>query len=151
MNTVGSWPITSDGTGDRTGLGGYPGSTPVGDRRSWRLYGPRFLAHHHLLGRDGVKTLVAQGRFVAEGRVAPLRVVPAFDVIEQGPAGVGRRPEPLAVEQLTFQRREETLAQGIVIRIADGAHRWSDTIGQAPLAVGDGGVLTAVIRMMDDV
>jgi hypothetical protein len=44
-------------------------------RRSWRLYGPRFLRHCRATAITGMKTLVAQGRLVAERRVASLRVV----------------------------------------------------------------------------
>src|SRR5262245_50391388 len=95
-------------------------------------------------------TLVMQRRFVAEGRVAPPGVVPALDVVEQRAAGVGRRAESLAVQQLTLERREETLAQGIVIRIPDGAHRGPHAEVETTLAVGDGRVLAAMIGMMDD-
>jgi hypothetical protein len=80
-----------------------------------------------------MQTLVVQWRFVAEGRVTPPWVVPAFDVVEQGLASVGRRAEPLAVEQFTFERREEALAQGIVIRIADRANRRPDAKAQTAL------------------
>src|SRR5215831_7195684 len=73
--------------------------------------------------------------------MAPSGVVPAFDVVKHSPAGLDRRAEPLAIEQLTLECREETLAQGIVIGIADGAHRRPDAETQTALAVGEGCVL----------
>jgi len=97
-----------------------------------------------------MKSLIAQRRLVAEGRVATPRIVPALDVVKQRPAGRGRGREPLAVEQFAFQRREEALAEGIVVGVSDRPHRGPHTEGQTTLPVGDGGVLTAVIRMMDD-
>src|SRR5215469_14752029 len=75
--------------------------------------------------------------------MAPSGVVPAFDVVKHSPAGLDRRAEPLAIEQLTLECREETLAQGIVIGIADGAHRRPDAETQTALAVGEGCVLGA--------
>src|SRR5262249_13991394 len=97
-----------------------------------------------------MSTLIVQRRFVAEGRVAPPGVIPAFDVVEQRAAGIGRRAEALTVQQLTFERRKETLAQGIVIGIADRAHRGLNAEVETALAVGDGRVLAAMIGMMDD-
>jgi hypothetical protein len=68
-----------------------------------------------------MNSLVGEGRLVAERRVAPPRVVPAFDVLEELAPRLGRRPEGLAVEQLTLEGREEALAQGIVVGVADRA------------------------------
>jgi len=71
----------------------------------------------------------------------PARVVPALDVVEHREAGGGVGVEPLAIEQLTFERREEAFAQGVVVRIAHRSHRRPDTRLLAALAEGDGRVL----------
>jgi hypothetical protein len=88
-----------------------------------------------------VTPLVTEERLVAEGRMTPVRIVPALDEVEEGPAGLGRGPKALSVEQFAFQGREEALAQGIVVGVTDRAHRRPDPEGQTDLPVGDGGVL----------
>ena len=82
--------------------------------------------------------------------MTPVWIVPALDEVEERPARLGRGPEALSVEQFAFHGGKEAFAQGIVVGVADGAHRGPDPERQAPLPVGDGGVLTAVIRMMND-
>lgn len=42
-----------------------------------------------------------------------MRVVPALDVLEDGEARLGLRLEPGAIEQLTLERGEEALANGV--------------------------------------
>src|SRR5215831_7990853 len=97
-----------------------------------------------------MKTLVAYRRLVPERRVAPARLVPALDVVEQRAACLGGRAEPLAIEQLALERREEAFAEGIVVGVADRAHRRSETEGHTALPIGDGGVLAAMIGMVND-
>jgi hypothetical protein len=43
--------------------------------------------------------------------------MPAFDTGEVRQARGGLGGEALAIEQLAFERREETLAQGVVVRV----------------------------------
>src|SRR2546425_1279310 len=76
-------------------------------------------------------------------------VVPAFDEVEDGEARVGLRAEAFAIEQLALERRDEALAQGVVVGIAHTAHRRPDAgLATAP-AVGERGVLAALIRVMN--
>ena len=49
-------------------------------------------------------------------------IVPAFDELKDSQACFGLGLEGMAVEQLTFERGEEALAERIVIAISDGAH-----------------------------
>jgi hypothetical protein len=53
--------------------------------------------------------------------VTAVGVLPAFDVLEDGEAGLGLGGEAAAVEELTLEGREETLAQGVVISVAHRA------------------------------
>ena len=52
--------------------------------------------------------------------MAPLRVVPPFDEVEHGCAGLGRRRERDTVEELALERGEEALAERIIVAVADG-------------------------------
>src|SRR6056297_1438390 len=76
--------------------------------------------------------------------------VPAFNELEAGNTGFGLRPELAAVEQFAFERGEEALAHGVVVAIADRAHRRPDTHFLAPEAEGHGRVLRSLVAMMDD-
>ena len=82
--------------------------------------------------------------------MATVWIVPALDEIEDRPARLGWGREPAAIEQLTFEGREETLAQRIVEGVANRAHRRADARRLAPQAERDRGALTAVVGMMDD-
>ena len=55
------------------------------------------------------------------------------------------------VEQLALERGEEALAQGVVVAVADRAHRRPHPGLPASLAEGDGGVLGALVGVMDHV
>jgi hypothetical protein len=55
--------------------------------------------------------------------VAPLRVVPAFDVAEDGQARLGVRREAAPREQLAPERGEARLGHRAVVRVAPGARR----------------------------
>ena len=74
MHIVGSCSTTARGAGGMGDVGGYRDSTPLGQRRSWSVYGPRFLGGRRPGGRGGVNSLVAQGRLVAERGVAAATV-----------------------------------------------------------------------------
>src|SRR2546426_3750294 len=79
------------------------------------------------------------------------RIVPAFDEVEDGKARLYLGAEPLAIEQLALEGREEALAQGVVVRVADAAHRRPDASLATPLAERDRRVLAALVGVMNDV
>src|SRR5262245_46978947 len=111
---------------------------------------PSFLtgwAHEGLL----TSLFVPEGRVVGQGRVATMRVVPALDELEDGSPSRGGIAEASAPQQFALERGEEALAHRVVVGVAHRAHRGPDAKLLAALPVSDGGVLAAVIRMMDDV
>src|SRR5215467_12514733 len=59
--------------------------------------------------------------------VTASRIVEALDEGEHCASRLGLRLEPAAIEQFAFEGREEALAHGIVISIADRTHRRSHT------------------------
>ena len=59
--------------------------------------------------------------------MAPSRIVPALDELNDGHSGLGLGLELAPVEQFAFERREEALAHGVVISIANRSHGWSYT------------------------
>jgi len=56
-----------------------------------------------------------------------MRVVPPLEILEDDEPRFGLRLEATAVEELAFERRKEALAEGIVVRVADGSHRRANT------------------------
>ena len=68
-------------------------------------------------------------------------IVPAFDELEAGDAGLSLGPELPAVEQLAFEGGEEALAHGVVVAIADRSHGWLYAHFLAPEPKGHGSVL----------
>ena len=54
-----------------------------------------------------------------ERQVPAVGVVPPLDELEDGQAGLNLGGEPPPVEQLALERREETLAEGVVVRVPD--------------------------------
>src|SRR5216683_6932836 len=81
--------------------------------------------------------------------MAAMGIVPAFDELEDGHAGLGLGFEAAAVEQFTFEGGEETLAHRVIEAIADRAHRGSHAGLAAALAAGERSVLAALVRMMN--
>ena len=79
-----------------------------------------------------------------------MRIVPALDELKHRAASFDRRVECAAVEQLTFQRGEETLAQRVVVAITDGTHGRAHAGVATALPEGERGVLTPLIRVVDD-
>jgi hypothetical protein len=65
---------------------------------------------------------------VADGRVASLRVVEAFNVIEHVGTCLIARAVDLPRGALGFQRREETLHRGVVPDISRSAHAARNSI-----------------------
>ena len=88
-------------------------------------------------------------RDLAERGVPPARVVEALDEVEDGHLRLGLRLEAFAVEKLALERREEALAERVVVRVADRAHRGSDTGLPAAQPERDRRVLRALVRVMD--
>src|SRR4030095_6036338 len=115
-----------------------------------RLSCRRRRAGRFVRGRSVRLTLELDRRHVIERRMATHRVIPALDEVEHRHAGLRRRPKRHAIEQLALERREETLAQGIVIAIADRSHRGPDARLATPAAKLDRRVLAALVRMMND-
>src|SRR5262245_30927965 len=113
--------LMSDSRAHGCRIRGIPRWHPLSRRRSVRLYGPRFLGDPRPEQGGCMNLLVAQRRLIAERGVAPPRVVPAFDVVEDRELGRGACHEPASIEQLTLESREEALAQGVVVRIAHRA------------------------------
>src|SRR5260370_10977740 len=83
--------------------------------------------------------------------MAAPRIVPAFDEVEDGEAGVRLIAEALPIEQLALEGCEEALTEGVVVGVAHAAHRGPDAGLLTPDAEGDRRVLAALVRVMNDV
>ena len=83
--------------------------------------------------------------------MAPFRIVPALDELEDGHAGLRLGLELPPIEQLALQGGEEALAHRIVVGIANRPHRRPDAGFLAAQAEGDRGVLRSLVRVMDHV
>ncbi len=83
--------------------------------------------------------------------MAAPRVVPALDEVENREAGLGRRAEPVPVEQLALERREEALAERVVVGVAHAPHRGPSAGLPTAATEGEGGVLAALVRVMNHV
>ena len=81
---------------------------------------------------------------IADGGMATMWVVPAFDELEHGHACLRLVTKTAAVDEFAFEGGEKALAQSIVEAVPDRAHGGSDPHVPAPLAEGNGGVLTAL-------
>src|SRR5690348_17568965 len=66
-----------------------------------------------------------------------------------GASRLALRLEPAALEQFAFEGREEALAQGVVIGIADRTHRGSHTGLTTAVAELDRGVLRTLVGVVD--
>src|SRR5262245_39409688 len=111
---------------------------------------PSFLPR---LGGEGllVSLFVPDRRVVAQGRVTTMWVVPPFQELEDRPPRGGGGAEARAPEQFALQRGEETLAQGVVVRVAHRAHRRAHPKLPAPSPVSDRRVLTPLNGVVDDI
>src|ERR1700681_1692104 len=81
--------------------------------------------------------------------MAAMGIVPTLDEFEDGHARFYLGFEAAAVEQLTFERGEETLAHRVIEAIADRAHRGPHAGLAAALAEGERSVLATLVRMMN--
>src|SRR5215210_2781914 len=88
---------------------------------------------------------------VAERRVATMRVVEAFNEVEDRVVRLVVIPERQSVDQLALESGEKTLAHGVVVAVADRTHRRADAGLATPPAELDRRVLTALVRVMDHV
>ena len=77
-----------------------------------------------------------------------VRVVPAFDELEDRHLRFGLRLETVLVDEFAFERGKEALRHGVIVAIADRSHRRSHTHQPAALAEGERGVLTALDALM---
>ena len=76
--------------------------------------------------------------------------VPALNELKNRSTRFGRRMNCAAVQQLTFQCGEETLAQRVVETVTDGTHGWAHVGIATTLPEGERGILTPLIRVVDD-
>src|SRR5262249_36340156 len=95
-------------------------------------------------------TLIIDRREIADRGMAAPAIVEAFHEGKYRGARRGLVPEALPIEQLAFQRGEEALAHGVVVGVADRAHRGPHACGPAALPELDRGVLRALIGVMDN-
>ena len=79
-----------------------------------------------------------------------MRIVPAFNELKDRQACFCLGVEGLTVEQFALESGKEALAQGVIVAIADRAHRRTDAGFPAALAEGQRGVLTALIGVVND-
>src|SRR5258705_2172478 len=70
------------------------------------------------------------------------------EVKERGPS-VGMRAKGRTHEQFTFERREAAFRQGVVVPVPHRAHGGADPRRTAPVLKRLGGVLAAMIRVMN--
>src|SRR5215471_18828987 len=78
-------------------------------------------------------------------------IVPPFDVAEDRHPGLGLRCKPSLCEQLAFQGREEALAHGVIVRIADGSHGRSYAGLATTAAEGQSRILAALVAVVNDI
>ncbi len=66
---------------------------------------------------------VLHGGEVFRTEVTAMWIVPSFLELEDRHPGFGLRLSPAAIEEFAFKGFEESIAQGIVIAVADQTHR----------------------------
>jgi hypothetical protein len=77
-------------------------------------------------------------------------MVEDFNGLKERAAGLNVRGEGPASKELTLQGGEEALRHGIVVAVADRAHRAADACGLTALAEKERGLVAAVIRVVDE-
>ena len=90
-------------------------------------------------------------RPVADTGVPPVRIGPPLNVPTKVEPGIGVVVTRPLVEPLAFQRREEAFGHRVVVSIAHRASGGSPDQPLASLTERQRGVLTAVIRVVDDI
>lgn len=81
--------------------------------------------------------------------MAPLPVVEDLDVLEECGAGLVMGSEGLAGEEFALEGGKEALGHRIVVTVADRTHRAANAYCLAVLSELEGGVLTAMVGVMD--
>src|SRR5262245_27512352 len=97
------------------------------------------------------RALDSYARPIGECGMATPKVVPAFHEAEDDKASFDLRAEAVPIEELALERREEALAQSVVVRVTDAAHRWSNARLRTALAEGDRRVLAALVGVTNHV
>src|SRR5262249_7592628 len=108
--------------------------------------------HDGILMRAGIGRLpvfVIDRREIADRGMAPTTIVEAFDESEHRHTRLGLVLEPVAGQQLALKRGEEAFAHGVVVGVSNRAHRGPHTRFPAALPELDGGVLRALVGVMD--
>lgn len=77
-------------------------------------------------------------------------IVPPLDEIEHLHPGLGSIAEALPLEELAFQCGKERFAHGVIVGVSYRSHRRPDSRLLAADAEGNGGILRALIRVVDD-
>ena len=86
---------------------------------------------------------------IAEGGVFALRVVVAFDVVKDFQARIGGIFKAAALQHLAFERADEGLAPGVVIRVGTRRHALAHPRSCQSLAEGGTAVLAAAVTVED--
>jgi hypothetical protein len=104
---------------------------------------PRFRGRCTAFGLrdDWVPLFIADRRQIVQAGMPPVRVVPTLDEVEDGHPGLGRGGEAAAVQQLTLERGEEALTEGVIVGVAHAPHGGPDAGLAAAEPKGDRGVL----------
>jgi hypothetical protein len=79
-----------------------------------------------------------------------MRIVPSFDELKDFTASLVLSAKSSSIYQFTFERGEETFTHRIVIAITNRSCRRSHTSLATSLSEGDRGVLSSLIRMMNN-
>ena len=79
-----------------------------------------------------------------------LGIVEAFDVIEDGGAGLVVRGERLAINQLPFEGAPEAFHGGVVVAIALAAHGGDETRPGEGVTIIGGGILDPAIGVAEE-
>ena len=95
--------------------------------------------------------LVLRRTDVAETRVSALPIVPAFDVLEDGAAGVVERDEGALGRKFVFERGEEAFEDGIVPAIAFAASAARDAVRRQAGLKRAAGEWTPAIRVLQQI
>ena len=97
-------------------------SKALGESDADRSVGRNWGLERQLGELDVVSLELDRGEVAERGVPAP-RVVPALDVLEDRGSGLGAHRPGLPVDPLLLQGRVEGLADGVVVAVADRAHR----------------------------
>src|SRR5687768_6458726 len=90
-----------------------------------------------------------RSRQVSQRAVAPGRVVEVLDVVSDGHGQLDVGPPLLPVQQLDLHGAPERLHRGVVVAVADCAHRADQPETPDVLGEGPGGELAAVVGVDD--